>query len=141
MNMKKTYTELCRLPTWEQRFEYLKLHGSVGGETFGADRYLNQAFYHSKEWHDLRRKIILRDNGCDLGFPGYEIAGKIYIHHMNPIEPTSIISNSDAIFDPENLICVSYDTHNAIHYGDIAYRDRNKLTERKPNDTCPWRSI
>lgn len=134
----KTYSELIRLPTFEERFEYLKLKGSVGKDTFGRDRYLNQVFYTSQEWRRLRDKIIIRDNGCDLGIEGREIGGKIYIHHLNPLVVNDILAHSEYLVNPEYLICTSFETHNAIHYGDINLLPRNPI-ERKRNDTCPWR--
>lgn len=134
----KTYSELVRLPTFEERFEYLKLKGSVGKDTFGHDRYLNQVFYTSQEWRRLRDEIIIRDNGCDLGIKGREIGGKIYIHHLNPIGVNDILTHSEYLVNPEYLICVSFETHNAIHYGDINLLPRDPI-ERKRNDTCPWR--
>lgn len=134
----KTYSELIRLPTFEDRFEYLKLKGSVGKDTFGHDRYLNQVFYSSMEWRRLRDKIIIRDNGCDLGVEGREIGGKVYIHHLNPLSTNDILTHSEYLVNPEYLICVSFETHNAIHYGDINLLPRDPI-ERKRNDTCPWR--
>lgn len=134
----KTYSELVRLPTFEERFEYLKLKGSVGKDTFGHDRYLNQVFYTSQEWRRLRDEIIIRDNGCDLGIEGREIGGKIYIHHLNPLGANDILTHSEYLVNPEYLICVSFETHNAIHYGDINLLPRDPI-ERKRNDTCPWR--
>lgn len=134
----KTYSELIRLPTFENRFEYLKLKGSVGKDTFGHDRYLNQVFYSSMEWRRLRDEIIIRDNGCDLGIEGREIGGKIYIHHLNPLGTNDILTHSEYLVNPEYLICVSFETHNAIHYGDINLLPRDPI-ERKRNDTCPWR--
>lgn len=134
----KTYSELICLPTFEERFEYLKLKGSVGKDTFGHDRYLNQVFYTSQEWRRLRDKIIIRDNGCDLGIEGREIGGKIYIHHLNPLGANDILTHSEYLVNPEYLICTSFETHNAIHYGDINLLPRNPI-ERKRNDTCPWR--
>lgn len=134
----KTYSELVRLPTFEERFEYLKLKGSVGKDTFGHDRYLNQVFYTSQEWRRLRDEIIIRDNGCDLGIEGREIGGKIYIHHLNPLVANDILTHSEYLMNPEYLICTSFETHNAIHYGDINLLPRNPI-ERKRNDTCPWR--
>lgn len=134
----RTYSELIRIPTFLERFEYLKLHGVVGADTFGPDRYLNQRLYHSATWDNIKRKVILRDNGLDLGIPGREIHGRVVIHHMNPISAEDILIGSDLLFDPEYLISVSLRTHNAIHYG-----DKNLLipdfSERKPNDTCPWK--
>lgn len=134
----KTYSDLIRLPTFEDRFEYLKLKGSVGKDTFGHDRYLNQVFYSSMEWRRLRDKIIIRDNGCDLGVEGREIGGKVYIHHLNPLSTNDILTHSEYLVNPEYLICVSFETHNAIHYGDINLLPRDPI-ERKRNDTCPWR--
>ena len=134
----KTYSELILLPTFEERFEYLKLKGSVGKDTFGHDRYLNQVFYTSQEWRRLRDEIIIRDNGCDLGIEDREIGGKIYIHHLNPLGVNDILAHSEYLTNPEYLICTSFETHNAIHYGDINLLPRNPI-ERKRNDTCPWR--
>lgn len=134
----KTYSQLIRLPTFEDRFEYLKLKGSVGKDTFGHDRYLNQIFYSSMEWRRLRDEIIIRDNGCDLGVEGREIGGKVYIHHLNPLGANDILTHSEYLVNPEYLICVSFETHNAIHYGDINLLPRDPI-ERKRNDTCPWR--
>lgn len=134
----KTYSELIRLPTFEDRFEYLKLKGSVGKDIFGHDRYLNQVFYSSMEWRRLRDEIIIRDNGCDLGIEGREIGGKVYIHHLNPLGANDILTHSEYLVNPEYLICVSFETHNAIHYGDINLLPRDPI-ERKRNDTCPWR--
>lgn len=134
----KTYSELVKLQTFEERFEYLKLDGLVGEDTFGFDRYLNQVFYSSPEWKRIRREVILRDNGCDLGIKGREIDKGIIIHHMNPIRPKDIVDRSDEILNPEYLISVTHDTHNAIHYGDKT-RLRSDPVERKPFDTCPWK--
>lgn len=134
----KTYSELILLPTFKERFEYLKLSGVVGRDTFGFDRYLNQQFYRTSEWKKVRDAVIIRDNGCDLGVEGYEIHDRIIIHHMNPITANDIIKHSDWIVDPNQLICTSFRTHNAIHYGDISLIDKQP-TIRKPNDTCPWR--
>lgn len=134
----KTYTELSLLPTFEERYRYLRLSGAVGRETFGFDRYLNQVFYRSQRWKRVRDAVIIRDNGCDLGVEGHEIYGKIIIHHMNPITLEDIERESDNLLDPEFLICTIHNTHNAIHYG-----DENLLItapiERRKNDTCPWR--
>ena len=137
MNIK-TYSELIKLPTFEERFEYLKLNGVVSELIFGSERYLNQMFYTSDEWRKLRNKIILRDNGCDLGIEGFDIHSKIFIHHMNPITEEDILQHSKYLIDPEYLICVSMRTHNAIHYGDISQVSCTPI-ERKPFDTCPWR--
>ena len=134
----KTYSELILLPTFEERFEYLRLNGAVGKDTFGYDRYLNQVFYTSYEWKKIRDQIIIRDNGCDLGIPGREIGRRIYIHHINPLRKDDIVSHSEYLRNPEFLICASFETHNAIHYGDINLLPRDPV-ERKPNDTCPWR--
>ena len=134
----KTYSELILLPTFEERFEYLRLNGAVGKDTFGYDRYLNQAFYTSYEWKKIRDQIIIRDNGCDLGIPGREIGRRIYIHHINPLRKDDVVSHSEYLRNPEVLICTSFETHNAIHYGDINLLPRDPV-ERKPNDTCPWR--
>ena len=117
---------------------YLRLDGTVGEETFGFDRYLNQQFYRSIEWRAVRDFVIVRDNGCDLGAEGYEIFGRIYIHHMNPISVRDIERKSDVIFNPEFLICAAFHTHNAIHFGDEGQIDKEPV-ERRPNDTCPWR--
>lgn len=114
----KRYSDLSTIPTYEERFKYLQLKGAVGNDTFGYDRYLNQILYNSPEWKRLRNQIIIRDNGRDLGCEGYEIYGRILIHHMNPITIEDIVSRDPIVFDPENLICVSHNTHNAIHYGD-----------------------
>lgn len=134
----RTYTELCTLKTFEERYEYLKLGGAVGKETFGFDRYLNQALYQSPEWKQIRRKVILRDDGCDLGLRYYPIGYKIYIHHMNPITQVDILERSDILLNPEYLICVSHRTHNAIHYGDSSLLPQAPI-ERRPNDQVPWR--
>lgn len=135
----KRYSELKQLQTFEERFNYLKLNGLVGFDTFGFDRYLNQDFYKSSEWHSIRDFVIVRDNGCDMGLPGNEICGKIYVHHMNPITKDDIQNSSDILLNPEFLICVSFDTHNAIHYGDSSISNKNKLIERTANDMCPWK--
>lgn len=138
--MIRRYSELTRFETFEERFEYLKLDGEVGKLTFGFDRYLNQAFYSSKEWKELRNHIIVRDHGCDLGVDGYEIYGTIYIHHMNPITINDLLDNKEYVFDEEYLISSAFLTHNAIHYGSFDLID-NVIVERKPNDTCLWRNI
>ena len=134
----RTYSELCQLSTFEDRFDYLRLNGSVGKDTFGFDRYLNQQFYRSREWKRIRDLVILRDNGCDLGVEGYEIRGRILIHHMNPISIEDLQHMSDFLMNPEYLICVSHRTHNAIHYGDESLIVSAPI-ERSQNDTCPWR--
>lgn len=134
----RTYSELITLPTFKERFEYLRLNGIVGKDTFGFDRYMNQIFYKSREWQSLRNQIIIRDNGCDLGVDGYEIHGKILIHHMNPITPDDIVERSDYLLNPDFLISTMLTTHNAIHYGDEKLIDKEPI-ERSKNDTCPWR--
>lgn len=134
----RTYSELARLPTFEERFEYLKLSGEVGADTFGFDRYLNQIFYRSAEWKRVRDMVIIRDNGCDLGMEGNEIFGRVLIHHMNPVSIDDIKNRSQILLDPEYLISVSHRTHNAIHYGDTELIT-SKFVERRPNDTCPWK--
>lgn len=134
----RTYSELITLPTFEDRYHYLQLNGAVGKDTFGFDRYINQQFYRSKEWQRIRDEVIIRDNACDLGMEGYEIHGRIYVHHMNPIMVRDIQSNSDYLMNPEFLICTTHRTHNAIHYGDENLLARAPI-ERTKNDTCPWR--
>ena len=134
----RTYSELITLPTFEERFEYLKLNGSVGEETFGFDRYLNQTLYRSMEWKRFRRDMILRDNGLDLACDDYEIVGKIILHHIDPITMADILCRHPKIFDPENVVCVSMNTHNAIHYGDENLLMTGPIVRTK-NDTCPWR--
>ena len=134
----KCYSEMKVLATFEERFKYLQLNGQVGKDTFGFDRYINQNFYRSAEWKRTRNRIILRDNGCDLGVEGYEIHGRILIHHMNPITIADIESMSEYLMNPEYLICMTHNTHNAIHYGDESLICAGPI-ERKPNDTCPWK--
>ena len=134
----RTYSELIKLPTFEERFDYLRLDGVVGKDTFGFDRYLNQQFYRSSEWKRIRNQVIVRDNGCDLGIDEYEIHGRILIHHMNPISIEDLQYMSDLLMNPEYLICVSHRTHNAIHYGDASLIVTAPI-ERSQNDTCPWR--
>ena len=134
----KTYSELCKLEDFKDRYEYLRLRGVVGEATFGFDRYLNQIFYRSQKWKSTRDFVIIRDNGCDLGMEGYEISGKILIHHMNPITLKDIEKESELLLDPEFLICVSLNTHNAIHYGDEGLLPLLPI-ERCKNDTCPWK--
>lgn len=138
MRTIRTYSGLMRLPTFEERFRYLKLDGLVGKDTFGFDRYLNQEFYRSKEWKEVRDFVIVRDNACDLGMDGYEIVGRIYIHHMNPITVNDIVHSSDFLLNPDYLICVSHNTHNAVHYGDEDLLVTAPV-ERRKNDTCPWK--
>lgn len=134
----RTYSELIQIPTFEERLKYLKLNGSVGKETFGFERYLNQMFYRSEYWKSARRQVIQRDNACDLAFDGFDIYGKIYIHHMNPITVSDIVDANDDLLNPEFLICTSFETHNAIHYGDVSNVSKVPI-ERTKNDTCPWR--
>lgn len=134
----RTYSDLITLPTFKERYEYLRLDGIVGEETFGFDRYINQIFYKSKEWLEVRDYVIIRDNGCDLGIEGHEIHNRILIHHMNPIRKEDILNRSDILLNPEYLITTTKRTHDAIHYG-----DKNILLdtpiERIKNDTCPWK--
>ena len=134
----RTYSELITIPTFEERFEYLQLKGSVGKDTFGYDRYLNQVLYRSPEWKRLRNKIIIRDDGCDLACDGYDVYGKVLIHHLNPITVEDVLARSRKVFDPDNLVCVSHNTHNAIHYGDVDLLVTGPIIRTK-NDTCPWR--
>ena len=136
--MIKRYSEMMQYPTFEERFRYLKLDGVVANETFGFDRYLNQQFYKSAEWKRVRQQIIIRDQGCDLACQDRPIFGQVIVHHLNPISLEDLEQNPEILFDPENLVCVSLDTHNAIHYGDGSYGDRNKIVERKPGDTRLW---
>lgn len=136
--MIRTYSELKTLKTFDERYEYLKLNGNVADVTFGFDRYINQKFYHSDLWKKIRRKIISRDLGCDLAVKGYDINGKILIHHMNPIEIKDIVNVTEYLINPEYLITVSLQTHNAIHYGNMM-NNPNVLIERRPGDTCPWK--
>ena len=134
----KTYSELITIPTFEERFEYLQLKGSVGKDTFGYDRHLNQVLYRSSEWKRLRNQIIIRDGGCDLACDGYDIYGKVLIHHLNPITVEDVLARSRKVFDPDNLVCVSHNTHNAIHYGDVDLLVTGPIIRTK-NDTRPWR--
>ena len=134
----KTYSELITLPTFEERYEYLRLGGKIGDETFGFDRYLNQIFYRSQKWKSIRDLVIIRDCGCDLGVEGFEIYGKIIIHHMNPITLKDIERESEFLLDPEFLICTTHNTHNAIHYGDRSLLITAPI-ERTKYDTCPWK--
>lgn len=136
--IKKSYSELILLPTIRERFEYLRLDGHVGMATFGFDRYLNQALYRSKEWRRLRRDIIVRDNGCDLGLEGYPCGHRAIVHHINPIREEQVIDRDPMVLDPENLILCSYQTHNMIHYGNVE-GIAQEVPERYPNDTILWR--
>lgn len=140
--MPRTYTELSTLPTFEERFKYLRLDGSIGVETFGFDRVFNQKFYSSREWKRVRDIVITRDNACDLGVPGHEILSgkqKILIHHLNPISLKDIEVGSNFLLNPEYLITTILSTHNAIHYGDDRLLERAGFVERTKNDTCPWK--
>lgn len=134
----KSYSELLTIPTFEERYRYLRINGSVGEDTFGNERYLNQVLYTSGEWRKFRRKIILRDNGCDLACAGFEIPVRIIVHHINPITVEDVLERKQKVFDPDNVVCASHNTHLAIHYGD---KDLLVVApiERSRNDTCPWR--
>lgn len=136
--MIRTYSELMTFDTFLDRFNYLKLNGKIGDSTFGWSRYLNQAFYSSPEWKKTRRRVIIRDEGLDLGVEGYDIYGPIYVHHINPITPEDIEERSSKLFDMDNLICVSRRTHDAITLGDQDLLPTDPII-RRPNDTCPWR--
>lgn len=135
---RRSYRELLQLRTFEERYDYLRLYGEIGVATFGFDRYLNQNFYKSNEWKQLRNKIIVRDEGCDLAFLGQPCFGRAIIHHINPITEEELVHGDDSIFDPDNLVLCSLQTHNAIHYGDPSQL-RKDYIPRRPNDTCPWR--
>ena len=135
--MNRSYSELITIPTYEDRFHYLQLNGAVGKDTFGYDRYLNQILYNSKEWKRFRDEIVIRDNGCDLAFEGYDIHGRILVHHINPITVDAVVNRNPIVFDPENAICVTHNTHNAIHYGDESLLITAPV-ERTKHDTCPW---
>lgn len=136
--MIRSYSELSRLRNFEDRYRYLALRGNVGSSTFGFDRYVNQMFYSSRQWKLVRRDIIVRDNGCDLGVDGYEIYDRIIIHHMNPMTVDDISNGDSSVLDPEFLICVTHKTHNAIHYGDERQLPR-PLVERRHGDTLLWK--
>lgn len=138
MTIIRTYSELITFPTFEERFKYLQLEGSVGKDTFGYDRYLNQLFYKTAEWKRLRQDLIIRDNGCDLGVEGREIYGRIIIHHLNPITKDDIVRRTEYLLNPDFLICTTHNTHNAIHYGDESLLITSPV-ERSKNDTCPWK--
>lgn len=135
----RTYSELIQLPTFEDRYEYLRLAGIVGDPTFGSERYVNQKFYGSHEWRRMRMFIITRDEGRDLAMPGREIGGRPLIHHLNPMNVDQIVHGHDAILDPENLILTTHATHNAIHYGDASLLP-TEYVERQPGDTTLWSS-
>jgi len=137
MNIK-TYLELIKIPTFKERYRYLKIGGKVGEETFGFDRYLNQMFYRSHEWKSIRNFVIVRDNGCDLGIEGREIQERVIIHHMNPITKEDILYRTEFLLNPEYLISTVKNTHDAIHYGDEDLLFNEPIL-RTPNDTCPWK--
>lgn len=136
---KKTYSELIQIPSYIERYRYLRIGGKAGEITFGNERYLNQILYKSREWKAFRRNIIIRDLGCDLGLEGYTIVGVPIVHHINPITVEDVYNRAYCVFDPENTITVARRTHNAIHYGDEELLLIDELVERKPNDTIPWR--
>ena len=138
MTIVRSYSELIKIPTFIERFKYLRLGGKVGEETFGFDRYLNQKFYTDPEWLAIRDKVIIRDLGCDLGIPGREIQSRILVHHMNPIRKEDILNRTKFLLDPEYLICTMKNTHDAIHYGDESLLYTAPV-ERTKNDTCPWK--
>lgn len=134
----KSYSEMCSFSTFIERFNYLKLNGKVGIETFGFDRYLNQVLYCSQEWKRFRRQVIIRDNGCVFGLDGYNINGRLIVHHINPITLEQIEQRDPMIFSMENVVCVTHNVHEAIHYGDESLIPTDPII-RKPNDTCPWK--
>ena len=136
--MTRTYDELSQLKTFDERFQYLKLDGVIGEDLFGYMRQLNQAFYTSSLWKNVRNQIIIRDDGCDLGIPGHTIFGKLLVHHLNPLTKEDLINHSSRLVDPNNLITVSFDTHQAITYGDVNLLHKEPI-ERFANDTCPWK--
>lgn len=136
--MIRTYSKLQWLKSFEERYDYLKLKGQIGVSTFGFDRYINQTFYKSREWKRIRDEVIVRDEGCDLGIPGYNIFGHIIIHHMNPITVDNLLKNEDIVLNPDYLICTTHRTHMAIHYGDESLLYKLPV-ERRPGDTIPWR--
>lgn len=135
----RTYSELIQIPSYVERYRYLKIGGKAGEITFGNERYLNQVLYKSLEWKSFRRNIIVRDGGFDMGLEGYSIPGVIIVHHLNPITVDDIYDRNPCVFDEENVICVSTRTHNAIHYGDEELLTIDEIIERRPNDTIPWR--
>lgn len=135
---RKSYSELITFNSFEDRFDYLKLPGTVGSPTFGSHRYINQRLYQSRRWKSARREVILRDDGCDLACSDYPIYEGVYIHHINPISLEDILKECACVFDPENLICVSFRTHNALHYSSKELITKSFIA-RKKNDTCPWR--
>jgi hypothetical protein len=133
----RSYSELSRLNTFQERYEYLSLQGEVGSQTFGFDRWINQQFYTSREWRYLRRDIIVRDNSCDLGIDGYDVHSRLIVHHMNPLVQFDIVHGTQNALDPEFLICTTHKTHNAIHYGDPSLLEK-PYTPRRPGDTKLW---
>ena len=135
--MRKSYLELTKLTTFEERLEYLRTNNDVGATTFGGHRQLNQTLYSSQEWKSVRRRVVIRDEGNDMGMPGYPIVGSVFVHHINPITPEDILKRNPNVFDLNNLVSVSFDTHNSIHYSTVTMTTQHP--ERKPNDTCPWR--
>lgn len=139
MTIYRTYERMIEYPSFEDRFEYLCLGGRGGILTFGSARYLNQLFYRSQEWKDVRNEVIVRDNGCDLGVDGHEINGTVYVHHINPITKEDIYERRGIVLDPSNLVCVTYPTHKALHYGNMDMLSLSMPVERTPNDTCPWK--
>lgn len=136
--MIRTYRECIQLSTFQERYRYLQIGGQVGKETFGFDRYLNQMLYRTPEWKRFRRDMIVRDNGCDLGCDGYEIYENVLLHHINPITVEDVVNRNPCIFDPNNVICTSLNTHNAIHYGDETLLITEPIIRTK-YDTCPWK--
>ena len=139
ITMTRTYTELVKIPDFMGRYEYLKLNGKIGEELFGYARYLNQVFYQSGRWKKVRRQVIIRDNGCDLGVEGHDIYGTIYVHHMNPINTKDIVNQTEYLMNPEYVISVRKKTHDAIHYGDETLIMEYMPIVRRPNDICPWK--
>lgn len=137
--LSRSYNELVQIDNYKKRLEYLLLFSQVAKETFGYERYLNQLLYRCPEWKATRRKIILRDQGCDLAFPGFEIQDKALVHHLNPITIDDVINRNPVVFDPDNLVTTRLVTHNIIHYGSLADVENLFYQDRSPNDTCPWR--
>ena len=138
MKIGRSYSEMIKLPTFEERFRYLELNGRVGETTFGSKRYLNQILYRTDEWLSVRDKIIIRDNGCDLGIRDRSIEGRVLVHHIEPITIEDVLNRNPKVFDPDNLITISHMTHEAVHYGDENLLIKDPIKRRK-NDTCPWR--
>lgn len=136
--MIRSYSEMIKFPTLQERFDYCALGQNVGDQTFGYERYMNQVFYRSYEWRKIKRTVILRDNGCEFGLPDYPIGGKIVVHHLNPLTADDILTGSDYLRDPEYLVCVSLLTHNAIHFGTAELLPQEYIP-RSPDDTCPWK--